>query len=89
MAVGATARDVVGLIVRREAIQVFLGLVVGIAMAVGLARVMLLLLFQTKPWDPVVHAVIVTLILVVGVPASLVPAVRAVRMDPVRALQSQ
>ena len=89
MAVGATARDVVGLIVRQGVIQVAAGLVVGIAMAVGLARVMVAVLFETKPWDPAVYAVIVALILVVGVAASLVPAIRAARMDPVRALQAQ
>ena len=83
MAVGATAKDVVGLIVRQGVIHVFVGLVFGIAMALGLARVMVLLLFKTKPWDPAVYAGIVTLILVVGVVASLVPAIRAARMDPV------
>ena len=58
-------------------------------MAVGLARVMVILLFETEPWDPAVYAGIVGLILVVGVLASLVPAVRAARMDPVVALRPQ
>ena len=89
MAVGATAKDVVGLIVRQGVLQVSVGLVVGISMAIGLARVMVILLFETEPWDPAVYAGVVALILVVGVLASLVPAVRAARMNPVRALQSQ
>ena len=89
MAVGATGRDVVGLIVRQGVIHVSIGLVVGMAMAVGLARVMVLLLFETEPWDPALYAGVVALILVVGVLASIVPAVRAARVDPVRALQSQ
>ena len=89
MAVGATARDVVGFIVRQGVLHVSVGLVVRIVMAVGLARLMLILLFETEPWDPAVYAGGVELILVVGVLASLLPAVRAARMDPVRALQSQ
>ena len=89
MDVGAKARDVVRLIVGQGVTQVFVGLVVGIAMAVGVARLMTVVLFQTEPWDPPVYAAIVALILVVGVLASLVPAVRAARLDPVRALQSQ
>ena len=89
MAVGATARDVVGFIVRQGVLHVSVGLVVRIVMAVGLARLMVILLFETEPWDPAVYAGVVELILVVGVLASLLPAVRAARMDPVRALQSQ
>ncbi len=88
MAVGARARDVVRLIVGQGVTQIAVGLVVGIAMAVGLARVMAIVLFQTEPWDPPVYAGIVGLILLVGVLASLFPAVRAARLDPVRALQS-
>ena len=70
-------------------LHVSVGLVVRIVMAVGLARLMVILLFETEPWDPAVYAGVVELILVVGVLASLLPAVRAARMDPVRALQSQ
>ncbi len=89
MAVGATTRDVVRLIVRQGVIHVSIGLVVGIAMALGLARLMVIVLFQTEPWDPPVYAAIVALILVVGVLASVVPALKAARLDPVRALQSR
>ena len=89
MAVGAQTRDVLGLIVSQGTKQMGLGLVVGVPMAAGLARVMEGVLFETEPWDPVVYAGIVGLILLVGVMASLVPALRAARLDPVRALRSQ
>ena len=69
--------------------QMSLGLVVGIAMAVGLARLMALVLFQTQAWDPATYAAIVGLILLVGVLASLIPAVQASRLDPVRALRAE
>ena len=58
-------------------------------MAGGLARVMAVVLFQTEPWDPLVYGAMVSLILLVGVLACLVPAMRAARLDPVRALQSE
>ena len=89
MAVGAKARDVVRLVVTQGVTQVSIGLVVGLVMAVGLARVMAVVLFQTEPWDPLVYGAMVSLILLVGVLACLFPAVRAARLDPVRALQSQ
>ncbi len=89
MAVGAKAKDVVRLIVGQGLKQVSLGLIFGIAMAASLGPVMALALFQTEPWDPAVYTVVVAVILVVGVLASLIPAVRAARLDPVRALQSQ
>ena len=88
MAVGAKARDVVRLIVGQGVTQMSIGLVVGVAMGAGLARLMTLVLFQTQYWDLAVYASIVGLILLVGVLASLVPAMRAARLDPVRALQS-
>ena len=89
MAVGARAGDVVRLIVGQGLRQMGLGLVIGIPMAAGLARVMAATLFRTEPWDPAVYAAIVGVILLVGVLASLLPAVRAARLDPVRALQSE
>ncbi len=89
MAVGARAKDVVQLIVGQGLKQVSLGLVFGILMAAGLARLMVNVLFQTEPLDPVVYLAIVGLILAVGVLASLVPAIRASRLDPVQALRSE
>ena len=89
MAVGAKAKDVVRLIVGQGLKQVSMGLVFGIAMGAGLGRLMANVLFQTEPWDPAVYTAVVTVILVVGVLASLIPAVRAARLDPVRALQSE
>ncbi len=88
MAVGAKARDVVRLVVAQGVTQVSIGLAVGLVMALGLARVMAVVLFQTEPWDPLVYGAMVSLILLVGVLACLVPAMRAARLDPVRALQS-
>ncbi len=89
MAVGARAGHVVGLIVGQGLRQMSLGLVVGIAMAAGLARLMAIVLFQTEAWDPATYAAIVGLILLVGVLASLIPAIRASRLDPVRALRAE
>ncbi len=84
MAIGAKARGVVGLIVGQSVKYMALGLAVG----VGLARLMAGALYPIGAGDPAMYAVIGALILLVGVLASLVPAIRAARSDPVRALQS-
>ncbi len=62
----------------------------GLAAGVGLARLMAGALYPTGrgTGDPAMYVVIVALILLVGVLASLLPAMRAARSDPVRALRS-
>ena len=89
MAVGAKGRDVVGLILSQGLRHMSVGLVAGVVMALGVAHVLVFTLFETQPWDPAVYTMIVGVILFIGALATLVPAMRAARLDPVRALQAK
>lgn len=57
-------------------------------MATGLARAMVIVLFETQPNDPSMYAITIGAILAMGVLASLYPALRAARTDPARSLQA-
>jgi len=87
MALGASAGDVVRLVLRQGGIQILIGLSIGLVMAYGLTRVIRILMFETTPQDPPVFTLVVLVITVVGLLASLIPAKRATRMDPVVALR--
>jgi predicted permease len=87
MALGASARDVLTLILRQGGAQLSLGLGIGLAMAFGLSRVLRIIMFDTQPGDPSVFASTVVVILGVGLAASLVPARRATAVDPMVALR--
>lgn len=87
MALGARAADVLRLIFRQGMTQVGAGLIIGLALAAGLARMLDIVLFEVQPWDPAVFAAIVVSLLATGVLACLVPATRATRVDPIVALR--
>jgi predicted permease len=89
MALGAGRRDVLRLVVRQGMRLVLLGDVVGIAVAAGLARFMESLLYQVKPVDAVTYAGVTAVLAVVALVASLTPALRATRVDPLVALRQE
>jgi ABC-type antimicrobial peptide transport system permease subunit len=64
-----------------------LGLVVGLGAALVLTRLMETLLFEVRPNDPVTLAGVTAIIAAVAAAASLIPAFRATRVDPVVALK--
>jgi len=87
MALGASARDVVRLVLRQGGLQLVFGLTLGLAIALLLTKVIGILMFEVAPRDPPVFALVVALIAAVGVLASLVPARRATGVEPVTALR--
>jgi predicted permease len=87
MALGAQARQVSWLILRRGLIQLTIGLVLGLAGALGVGRLLGSLLFQTGPADPVTLVSITLLLIVIAVTACLWPAWQATRLNPVTALR--
>jgi predicted permease len=89
MALGANDRDVRWLILRRGLWQMGLGLVLGLAGAFGLSRVLRTLLVQVTPTDPLTFTVITVLLTGVAVAACLIPARRASRVDPLVALRAE
>jgi predicted permease len=83
MALGAEGKDVIRLIVREGAIQLGIGLTLGLGLAFAVSRVVTLLMYDVEPRDPTVFGAIVVTIGVVGITASLIPALRATRVDPI------
>jgi predicted permease len=88
VALGATSWRIVHQVIGTGLRVVLMGIGVGLLAAFGIGRVMLSLLFGTSPFDPVVLAVTVLVLVLAAILASLVPGLRATRLDPARALSS-
>ena len=87
LALGADTSDVRNMIVRQAMTLAAAGIVIGLAAALGLTRLMTSILFAVKPSDPLVFAAVSLLLIGVAFLASYLPARRAVRIDPVTALR--
>ena len=88
-AIGATRGQVIGLILRQGLWKTSIGLVVGLAGALALSRLMTTQLYEVKATDPLAYVVVTLLLLGVAVVASYLPARRAARIDPIVALRSE
>jgi len=89
MALGASASDVTRMVVGHSLRLALLGAAIGTAAALAAVRLMASLLYGVKPTDPTTFVAAIGFLLVVGALASLTPARRAVRVDPVDALRAQ
>ena len=87
MALGANARNIVALVMRRGLWQIAAGLGLGLAAAWPAARVMANLPIGVSPSDPVVFVVVASLLAIVGLLACWIPARRAAGLDPVKAIR--
>jgi ABC-type antimicrobial peptide transport system permease subunit len=88
MALGAERRDVLGLLLRRAALVTGNGLLLGIACALGLTRLISGLLYDVEPHDPVTYAAVAAALGLVALLACYVPARRATRVDAAVALRN-
>jgi predicted permease len=88
-ALGADARGVLAMILRRGSRQVLAGLAIGIPLAFGFSRVLTGLVMPGATSDPWVYAGVVGVLLSASVAAALVPARRALRVDPMVALRDE
>ena len=89
MALGADRGDVVGLVVREGMRLATAGLVVGLALALALVRLLTSLLHGVSPQDPTTYAVISGALLAVAFVAVALPARRATLVEPVVALREE
>jgi len=87
MALGAQAREVSWLILRRGLVQLGIGLTIGIALAWFAGIPLRAVLVGVPPRDPITFAVILSVLIVVTLAACLIPARRATRLDPLTALR--
>ena len=87
MALGARPFDVLKLVVRQGMILALSGVVVGLAGAFALTRVISSLLFGVTERDPITFGVVAVLLIVVAFIACFVPARRATKVDPLVALR--
>jgi predicted permease len=89
LALGADARRIVGLIVRDGFVWTLAGLGSGVAGALALSTYLSSLLFGVSQRDPLTFAAVAGLLAAVALAASALPAIRAVRVDPMLALRSE
>jgi putative ABC transport system permease protein len=87
MALGATVRDLLRLIISRGLRLTIAGVVIGAAAALLLTRLMGNLLYKVSPRDPIAFGAALIILIVVALVACFLPARRATRIDPVRALR--
>jgi putative ABC transport system permease protein len=89
MALGATRFAIIRLVVGGGAFPVFIGILVGLGGAIGLARFIQSMLFATDPIDSLTLAGVSVLFAAVALMACIVPAWRAARVDPMAALRQE
>ncbi len=87
MALGASGRAILRSVASQGGRQLLLGLILGIAGGLAVSRVMQSLLVQVSPTDPVTFTVVVLVLSAGSLAACLLPARRASRIDPIRALR--
>ncbi|HEY6249708.1 MAG TPA: ABC transporter permease [Candidatus Angelobacter sp.] len=89
MALGATARDVIRLVLRQSVGMILIGVGIGIVAALASGRVLLHVVDGMQPTEPLTLAMMISLLMAAALMASFVPARRASRLDAVHALRSE
>jgi predicted permease len=89
MALGAERRDVLSLVLTRALRIVAAGVMLGLAGAFAVTRVLQTFLFGVTPTDPVAFTVVTLALIAIGMIAAWLPARRATRIDPVAALRAE
>ncbi len=87
MALGASAQDVRKMVVRQGMALALAGVIIGVAAALGVTRLMASLLYGVTPKDPIAMTSVALLLIGVALAATYLPARRASQMDPVESLR--
>jgi putative ABC transport system permease protein len=86
VALGATSRDILRMIVGRGLAITAIGLVIGLAASIPLSRAIQSMLFEVRPLDPLTIGLVAFGLVLVAALASYLPARRALRIEPMTAL---
>jgi putative ABC transport system permease protein len=89
MALGARGYQVVGLVARAGGAAVLTGILIGLAGAYLASRAVRAIVFGVEPTEPTVYAAASVVLALVALAASIQPALRATRIDPVRAIRME
>jgi predicted permease len=89
VALGASTGGIVRLVLRQGLTLAVIGIAIGVGGALALARVTQSLLFGVSPTDPMTYAAVGAVILLVALAACMVPAQRAMRVDPLVAIRNE
>jgi ABC-type antimicrobial peptide transport system permease subunit len=89
MAFGARKQDVISMVFRRALILVAIGCAIGLGVAFALGRTISSLLYGVSTTDALTLVSVPLLLMLVGLLAAFVPALRAARTDPMVALRSE
>ena len=87
MALGASRRNIVALILRQTIVMLALGVFVGVLLSLAAARSVASLIFGLAPTDPLTIFAAAAFLITVALLASYIPARRASRIDPMIALR--
>jgi putative ABC transport system permease protein len=87
MALGASTNDLLRLVISRGLRLTIAGIIIGVTAALILTRLMGNLLYKVSPRDPLAFGSAFVVMMIVALAACFLPAWRATRIDPVRALR--
>ena len=88
-ALGAQGRQLIMLIMRKSVLQLAIGLAAGLALALAASGLLQPILYHVNPRDLAVFVGVITSLILASLSASILPALRVTRIDPVRSLASE
>ena len=89
LALGAQSPALLWMVLRESIALLLLGLAIGVPVALSSTRILKSLLFELSPLDPMAISIAIAGVAVMTIAAALLPALRATRIDPVKALRTE
>jgi putative ABC transport system permease protein len=89
LALGATGRQVLGIVVAPGLLLAGIGVIIGSAGALAGTRLMESFIWGVRPTDPLTFVAVIVVLLAVALLASVVPAMRVLRLDPAKTLRAE
>ena len=89
MALGADSGMIMWMVVHQSLIRITLGLLIGLGAALALTRLMTGILYETVPSDLMTYVIVLAVLALAAVSATLVPSIRATRIDPKTAILTE